>query len=794
MSTLLLLLCLPTALAIFLLFNFARPYLIFFYNCFLKPFQTKEVTAAGGQQDALESFYKGQAAVYDVTRSHLLRGREEMLALAAAQLRLRMERQPEKKKSVWVDIGGGTGWNIETMNKYLPVTEFFSEVYLVDFSPSLCAVAEKRFKKLGWKNVRVFCMDARFFKLGNDEKGEERKADWISMSYSLSVIPDFYSVVDPLSNLLSPTGLISVADFYVQSSIAFANRTYTGGVLSRHVNWFSRQFWRVWFEFDRVNLDEGRRDYLEYKFGTILSVNSRNQPLGGIPYYIWVGCSKSSTLDQSIAEAISTVDAAATESPTLLPVNYTPKSQSSTTQLEVRSKGYEAAVLNFSSNLPLPSAFYQNHIWRIYYDELLRKHTQFNNSYIYAFTWEDPRVDHQILKLNSEDVVLAITSAGDNILSYILDASPKRIHAVDLNPTQNHLLELKVAAFTALGYSDVWKIFGEGKNANFRELLIHKMSPHLSSRAFQYWLDNSHVFTSRSSNGLYETGQSRHAVKASKWLFRAFGLSGAVKKMCAATTINEQVEIWRKSVRPVILSRWVSWGIVGNERFLWSALGVPPNQRDMIYEDYHYRNLPQPPYSSDREWTPEKGDKGGKAMWDYVVDTFDPVIEKTLLRDDNYFYLLCLQGAYSEKCRPGYLTPKAHTKFSKKGAFGGLRIHTDEISEVVARLRAGTLTIAVVMDSMDWFDRDGVEARKQIKALNNAMKMGGRVMLRSAGSKPWYTAVFEEEGFVAKRVGNREPGTCIDRVNMYASTWICTKVRQVQPVEEAGEGVKELML
>ncbi|KAL7266603.1 hypothetical protein RUND412_010846 [Rhizina undulata] len=779
----LVLLCLPSSLAIFFLIHFAKPYTSFFYKYFVKPLKAKALTTGGLQQDALKIFSKGQAAICDATRSHLLRGRKEMLALAAAQLRLRAERQPHKKGSVWVDVGGGTGYNIVALNKYLPVTKFFSEVYLVETSPSLCAAAEKRFQNLGWNNVRVVCMDFRSFRLGSLDGGEERKADWITMSYSLSVIPDFYSVIDPLESLLSPTGLISVADFYVQSRAAFANRTYTGGVLSRHVNWFSRHFWRMWFEFDRVNLDEGRRDYLEYRFGTILSVNGRNRLLGGIPYYIWVGCSKSSTPDKSFAETISIIDAAATESPIPLPINSdsAPNSQSSTAQLQIRSKSYEAAVLNISSNLPLPSAFYQNHQWRIYYDELLQKHTQFNNSYIYAFTWEDPRVDKEILNLNSEDVVLAITSAGDNILSYIIDASPKRIHAVDLNPTQNHLLELKIAAFTALDYSDVWKIFGEGKNANFRELLVEKMSPHLSSIAFQYWLDNSHVFTSRSSNGLYETGHSRHAVIATKWLFRAFGVAGAVEKMCAARTINEQIEIWRRSIRPVILSRWVSWGIVGNERFLWSALGVPINQRDMIYEDYYHRHHPHST-SSDGEWTPESGDRGGKAMWDYVVNTFDPVIENTLLSNDNYFYILCLQGAYNEKSRPAYLTPKAHTKLSRKGAFDGLRIHTDEIAEVVKRLRRETLTVAVVMDSMDWFDRDGIEARKQIKALNNAMKMGGRVMLRSGGSKPWYTAVFEEEGFVAKRVGNREPGTCIDRVNMYASTWICTKVK---PAENA---------
>ena len=61
----------------------------------------------------------------------------------------------------------------------------------------------------------------------------------------------------------------------MQSNVSLSSRTYTGGLQSRHVNWFSRLFWRTWFEFDRVMLDEGRRDYLEYRFGTILSIDKR---------------------------------------------------------------------------------------------------------------------------------------------------------------------------------------------------------------------------------------------------------------------------------------------------------------------------------------------------------------------------------------------------------------------------------------------------------------------------------------------------------------------------------------
>jgi betaine lipid synthase len=92
-----------------------------------------------------------------------------------------------------------------------------------------------------------------------------------------------------------------------------------------------------------------------------------------------------------------------------------------------------------------------------------------------------------------------------------------------------------------------------------------------------------------------------------------------------------------------------------------------------------------------------------------------------------------------------------------------LRIHTDEINEVISRIAPGTLTIAVVMDSMDWFDPQSAEATSQIRAFNRALKLGGRVLLRSAGLKPWYASLFEALGFSARRVGIRLPGTCIDR-------------------------------
>jgi betaine lipid synthase len=558
-------------------------------------------------------------------------------------------------------------------------------------------------------------------------------------------------------NLLAPTGIIGVVDFYVQSIVDLSFRNYTGGALKRHVNWFGRLFWRAWFDVDRVGLEAGRRDYLEYRFGSILSSNCRNYLLGAIPYYVWVGCQKkpSSSLSSESGdshEIVERLDAAVTESPYLHPINHT-KALSAKVERsvsDIRSKAFNAAVINLSANLPLPSFFYQNHHWRIHYDDLLKKHTQFNDEYIYAFTWEDTRVDDRILKITSDDVILAITSAGDNILSYAL-SGPARIHAVDLNPSQNNLLELKVAAFTALPYTDFWKIFGEGKHPEFRRLLISRLSPHLSSRAFQYWLDNASVFTKRSGKGLYDTGGSRHALRVFTVMTTMLGLRSEVKALLSAKTLNEQREIYHRRIRPLFMSKILAHLVIAQERFLWAALGVPKNQLAMLESDHHGRE------------TSPAGAKGrGAAVWTYMVETLDPIIEETLISMDNPYYMICLNGAYTAACHPAYLSPKAHQKLSRGRAFDGLRIHTDSIDEVVSRLAHGTLTIAVVMDSMDWFDTDGVEAGAQIESLNRAMKMGGRVLLRSAGETPWYVGIFKEKGFRPKRDAVRKGG-CIDR-------------------------------
>ncbi|ODO00679.1 hypothetical protein L198_03004 [Cryptococcus wingfieldii CBS 7118] len=191
----------------------------FIYNCFIKPFLRR--STGHQQKDHLEAFYADQADLYDATRSHLLKGRETMLQLLAAHLiaqpSVRLPHNAPYKPKIWVDLGGGTGWDIEKMDEYLPLT-YFDAIYIVDLCDPLLKVAEVRIKARGWKNVHVLCQDASKFVLPEWEKGlldPRGSLTAITMSYSLSMIPPFYQILDRCDQVLDPQrGLMGVVDFY----------------------------------------------------------------------------------------------------------------------------------------------------------------------------------------------------------------------------------------------------------------------------------------------------------------------------------------------------------------------------------------------------------------------------------------------------------------------------------------------------------------------------------------------------------------------------------------------------
>lgn len=302
----------------------------------------------------------------------------------------------------------------------------------------------------------------------------------------------------------------------------------------------------------------------------------------------------------------------------------------------------------YEAGAPLSPFHYQlRKAWRVpYLEEQIHKEFR---THIYGWTWEDPAVDVAKLGINKDDHVLAITSAGDNVLHYALAAKCERIHAVDMNPCQGHILELKLAAIQTLEYADFWQIFGEGAHERFDELLTAKLSPFLSSHAYAYWKTHADQF----SKNFYFRGYSGFALRVAQAAFWLAGVSCDVKRLCLANSTGEQERIWEKRLRPVLLNQVMLKGFLGNPAFNWHALGVPRNQMNCFLED--------------------------GSVADFVKATLDPIPSLARLKDDNYFYFLCLNGKYIRSSCPAYLKPEGFKALRDAKVNNAFKLHTDTI-------------------------------------------------------------------------------------------------------------------
>ena len=81
------------------------------------------------------------------------------------------------------------GYNIEQMDKYIPI-QTFDHIYLVDLCEPLLRVARERFERKGWKNITILCQDACNFNLPEWKDGIDPKGSvsLVTLSYSLSMV------------------------------------------------------------------------------------------------------------------------------------------------------------------------------------------------------------------------------------------------------------------------------------------------------------------------------------------------------------------------------------------------------------------------------------------------------------------------------------------------------------------------------------------------------------------------------------------------------------------------------
>ena len=322
---------------------------------------------------------------------------------------------------------------------------------------------------------------------------------------------------------------------------------------------------------------------------------------------------------------------------------------------------------------------------------------------IYNMCWEDPRIDRQLLGLDSHSTVVVLTSAGCNALDYLLDA-PAEIHAVDVNPRQNALLQLKLALIARGDFGDLEQMFRQGSHPRFRELYA-ALRPQLPHYAAAFWDKKIAYFdpTNRKRSFYYHGTCGTVAWLVSRQLLRSGReLRGYLFDLLDAQTLDEQRELYRK-IEPALWGRFSAWLL--RQPTALALLGVPRPQIQLIQQQY----------------------PGG--VIGYVSDKLRYVLTEVLIHD-NYFWRAYLTGAYTERCCPNYL---------REENFNHLRTHLDRVhshdATVSAFLHAhpGQYSHFILLDHQDWL------ACHQPQALDEEWRLilansrpGSRILLRSA--------------------------------------------------------------
>ena len=213
----------------------------------------------------MESFYAGQADGYDDFRRRLLKGRQDL-----------WDAIPTVNDGIWVDLGGGTGSNLDFFGDRI---SSFQRIYVVDLSKSLLDVARQRIHENAWSNVEIVEADATTF------QPTEGQADIVTFSYSLTMIPDWFAAIENAKSFLKSDGRIGVVDFYVARKHAAESR-------NRH-GWFTRVGWPAWFSYDNVFPSADHLPFLERHFRRETLLERRAKvpylPLVRVPYYVFVG-------------------------------------------------------------------------------------------------------------------------------------------------------------------------------------------------------------------------------------------------------------------------------------------------------------------------------------------------------------------------------------------------------------------------------------------------------------------------------------------------------------------------
>ena len=374
------------------------------------------------------------------------------------------------------------------------------------------------------------------------------------------------------------------------------------------------------------------------------------------------------------------------------------------------------------------------------------------NNLVYNTCWEDPRLDRVALEFTPDDNVLVITSAGCNALDYAL-AGPKHVNAVDMNPRQNALLDLKKSAIKNLQYEDIFKMFGEGRLPDAASIYKSTLRSDLPDWSQQFWDKKIKWFDNPRKSFYYRGTSGAFARMIRIYNDRIIRVKPLLHELLNADTVEQQREIYDSELREKFWTAIMKFTM--NRDTTMSMLGVPKAQRRQIENQY----------------------PGGLVK--FIQDCMESVFAELPMKD-NYFWRVYMTGQYTQQCCPEYLKPENVQRF-KDGLLDNVSTHTDSVQGFLEK-HDGKISKFILLDHMDWLsDHFFPLLESEWQAIIDKAADNTRLIWRSGGLRTDFIDDVEVtiDGKVQKiapRLSYNEPLAdelhVIDRVHTYGSFYI----------------------
>ena len=326
------------------------------------------------------------------------------------------------------------------------------------------------------------------------------------------------------------------------------------------------------------------------------------------------------------------------------------------------------------------------------------------NNLVYNTCWEDPRLDRVALEFGPDDNVMVITSAGCNALDYTL-AGPNHVHAVDMNPRQNALLDLKCSAIRNLEYEEFFQMFGQGRLPGVKEIYRQKLREQMPTWSQDFW-DKKIKWFDNSRKSFYYRGTSGAIARMIKsYTDRVIRVRPHLDLLLDAESLEQQQEIYEKYLKEKFWSGLMKFTL--NRDTTMSMLGVPKAQRRQIETQY----------------------EGGLVK--FIQDCMESVFAKLPIKD-NYFWRVYLNGEYTANCCPEYLKPQNFQRL-KDGMVDRVSTHTDSVQGFLEK-HDGAISRFILLDHMDWLsDKFFPLLESEWQAIVDCAAPKARLIWRSGG-------------------------------------------------------------